>query len=178
MPRLRIRGFTLIELLVVIAIIGLLAVIVLVSLTVAQTRSIDASRRTTLTEMQQALDTYYADNGVYPAANNSYNTGGAGYGYASQCQVGGYVPTANLVTGLVSGGYIPQLPSDNQTVTATSNCCYEYFVSSTKTNYKLSFFKGSSPTGGCALSSAGTNGLADPVRTGAWAVYSAGGANL
>lgn len=176
----RSRGFTLIELLVVIAIIGLLSAIVLASLNVARVKGYDATRKSSLTQVQEALELYYNDNGLYPKANNSYNTGGAGYGYASQCQVGGNVANANnIITGLVSGGYIAQIPTDTQTSTSGNNCCYEYFVSSTGSDYKFTFFKGTSPAGNCALSAAGTGGgLIDPVRSGAWAVYSNNGASF
>lgn len=65
------RGFTLIELLVVIAMIGILASIVLVSLTSARVKSRDARRLTDIRSFQTALELYAINTGHYPYTNCS-----------------------------------------------------------------------------------------------------------
>ncbi len=111
------KGFTLIELLVVIAIIGILASIVMVSLSGAKSKSRDARRQADIKSIQLALSLYYSDNGMYP--RNIY--AGAGTVPAS-----GLAPT-----------YLPSVPSDPD---ASSACtasasdasnCYKYVAYST-----------------------------------------------
>jgi prepilin-type N-terminal cleavage/methylation domain-containing protein len=65
------RGFTLMELLVVVSIIGMLATIVLSSLSTARSRSRDAVRLSDVKQIQNALEMYYLDKGHYPPANSS-----------------------------------------------------------------------------------------------------------
>jgi len=60
------EGFTLIELLVVIAIIGLLATIVLVSLSSARAKGRDARRVSDLKQIEKALEMFYDNYGRYP----------------------------------------------------------------------------------------------------------------
>ena len=59
-------GFTLVELLIVIAIIGILASIVLVSLSSARTKARDTKRIQEISQIQSALELYYAQYGYYP----------------------------------------------------------------------------------------------------------------
>ena len=60
------RGFTLIELLVVIAIIGILAGIVLVSLSGARSKARDAVRQSDIRQISLAMEMYYdSNNGAY-----------------------------------------------------------------------------------------------------------------
>ena len=62
-------GFTLIELLVVVAIIGILATVVLSSLSSARERARDAKRLSDIKTIQNALEMYANDNnGRYPIA--------------------------------------------------------------------------------------------------------------
>ena len=70
-------GFTLVELLVVIAIIGLLASIILVSLSSAKAKGRDARRISDLKQLQLALELYYDANSVFPATLSALT--GPGY---------------------------------------------------------------------------------------------------
>ena len=64
------KGFTLVELLVVVAIIGILATIVLSSLSSARERARDARRLSDIATIQNALEMYANDNGgVYPTTS-------------------------------------------------------------------------------------------------------------
>ena len=71
------RGFTLIELLVVIAIIGILATIVMASLSSARKRGRDARRISDIKQLQLALELYYDANTTYPTALSALT--GPGY---------------------------------------------------------------------------------------------------
>lgn len=113
------RGFTLIELLVVIAIIGLLASIVMVSLSSAKAKSRDSKRQADLKSIQLALALYYNDNGFYP--KNIYATSGT-------APSNGLAPT-----------YLPSVPRDpNAGSTACGDSsgqyCYKYVAYGTNNN--------------------------------------------
>jgi len=99
------RGFTLVEILVVIAIIGILASIVLASLSTARAKGRDAKRVSDLKEVQLALELYYDSNGSYPLTI---------YGSPSP---------------LVSGGYISVMPIDPNAGACVNDGdpgCYKY----------------------------------------------------
>lgn len=69
-------GFTLIELLVVIAIIGLLATVVVLSLSSARLKARDAKRKADLLQLSKAMALYFDSNGgSYPATPSYTNTG-------------------------------------------------------------------------------------------------------
>ncbi len=68
-------GFTLIELLVVIAIISLLASIVLIGLMQARQKSRNAKRLADMTQMNTALELYFAQNKGYPSATGGIPQG-------------------------------------------------------------------------------------------------------
>jgi len=59
-------GFTLLELLVVTAIIGILAMVVLASLSDARATARDTARVAGVREVQKALELYYIEHGGYP----------------------------------------------------------------------------------------------------------------
>jgi prepilin-type N-terminal cleavage/methylation domain-containing protein len=109
-----VRGFTLIELLVVIAIIGLLASIVLASLSSARAKGRDAVRLEALHQLQTALELYASDhNGSYPVTfsgaapwtgSNWYSVC-PDYGSHTTSGANGYIPN-------LAPTYISVLPTD------------------------------------------------------------------
>jgi len=94
------RGFTLIELLVVIAVIGILAAVVLASLNSARVKARDAKRISDLKALVAAVELYKLDN-------NGNAPGG--FCYIDETNPSNPCP---LLSVLVSGGYIAQLPFD------------------------------------------------------------------
>jgi type II secretion system protein G len=59
------KSFTLIELLVVLAIIGILAAMIIASLSGARARARDATRKSDLRQVKTALEQYYSDKEQY-----------------------------------------------------------------------------------------------------------------
>ena len=65
------KGFTLIELLVVIAIIGILASVVLTSLSASREKAMDAKYKTTLASARAQGEIYYSDKTNYTGICNA-----------------------------------------------------------------------------------------------------------
>ncbi|MCL4427067.1 prepilin-type N-terminal cleavage/methylation domain-containing protein [Patescibacteria group bacterium] len=99
-------SFTLIELLIVIAIIGILAALIIVSVTKAAARARDARRLADMNEIHKALDAYYLDNGNWPSCGvDGVQCNGAG-GWDTTIAAG-----TNWISFLVPK-YLPQAPVD------------------------------------------------------------------
>lgn len=71
-----LSGFTLIEILVVIALLGLIASILLASLSTSRAKSRDARRIADMKTVATALELFYAIHGYYPKKDNSINISG------------------------------------------------------------------------------------------------------
>lgn len=100
-----------IELLVVVAIIGMLASIILASLSGARAKARDTWRLASVRSVVTALNAYWLDNGAFP---NSSNNGCGGWDVGNQTNQW-------MTSGGVStlGSYMPTPPRDP---TATGNC--------------------------------------------------------
>ncbi len=76
------RGFTLIELIIVTAILGILTAIVIASLDppAQYAKTQDGRRKSDLSQIQRALESYYQDHNYYPDSTANYQISGAAWG--------------------------------------------------------------------------------------------------
>lgn len=104
------KGFTLIELLVVVAIIGVLASVVLVSLNSVRSKGRDATRKSDLKQLSNALELCYNDacNGTYPGPGP-----GRIYNLINQLHCG-VSNGLNYMTYDILAPYISKIPQDPQ----------------------------------------------------------------
>lgn len=120
------RGFTLIELLVVMAIIGILVATVAGNFQTSRLKGNDARRKSDLKQIQNALEIYFNDVGLYPTANAGRIVGCTGG--ASPC-VWGTSEWRNANNTV----YMAVVPGD----VAAPGRQYLYVVSATRRSYQL-----------------------------------------
>jgi type II secretion system protein G len=106
------KGFTLIELLVVIAIIGILATVVINSLSSARKRARDARRIADMKTIYTALVLYHEDNGSIrrPIAYDSERVNGFDVSF-----------TGNFLSFLSDEGYLSEVPLDPLNTTSDTS---------------------------------------------------------
>jgi type II secretion system protein G len=145
------RGFTLVELLVVIAIIGILAmgIISIVDPKAQLQKAQDARRKTDLSQIQKAFETFYQDNGRYPDVVSYKIKSTKGDGSAAEWGTDQWAP------------YMGTLPKD-----PSSSKNYVYYASVDRQTYYIyaSLDRGTSDSRACFASgnpcaSAVTNGI-------------------
>jgi prepilin-type N-terminal cleavage/methylation domain-containing protein len=152
------NGFTLVELMVAISIIGILSTIVYANFGEARKASRDDIRKTSLKEMQLAIEFYKAQYDVYPVAGCGVGT--AAFADASASCVA-------YVTGLTPD-FIPALPTDPNSENVVGK---GFMYRSNGTDYKL-MIKDAVEVKMVASGDEYANNDNDPDT---YAVYSAGG---
>lgn len=126
-------GFTLIELIVVMAIIGVLAAITVGSFSSSQLRGRDSRRKSDLSQIARALETYYNDRGVYPTDTTAGEIVGCGTtALPTTCAWG--QPFQQRATGATTDTiYMVTLPSDPK----APNAAYFYDAAANQRSYQL-----------------------------------------
>src|SRR3990167_466676 len=134
------EGFTLIELIVVIAIIGILSVMGVLAYSSNMRTARDGKRKADLEQLRAALEMYRSNDplGEYPKQADITKW------YSSESGDNGMVISSitDYIPGLISGGYIQQLPRDPKGGASNNSICggtwkRAYLYMSNGTNYKL-----------------------------------------
>ena len=153
-------GFTLVELMVAISIIGILSSIVYANFGEARKAARDDIRKTSLKELQLAIEFYKAQNDRYPAAGCGISAGSYAEASAS---------CTDYISGLIPD-YIPALPRDPNNEN-TTGLGFMYRTDAGGTNYKL-MIKDSVEVKFTTAGDEYANGATD---SNTYAVFSAGG---
>ncbi len=115
----KITGFTLIELIVVMAIISIIATFLMANFAGVRERSRDATRKSDVSQIRNALEIYRSDEGFYPSTLYPAGT--------TECT--SEYPLTNDAGTVVYMEKIPCDPSDNS--------AYEYTVSADQLTYTI-----------------------------------------
>lgn len=141
-PIKKYAGFTLIEILVVTSIISILSAILYASFTSARQDARNKIMRTTLSEIQLALEVYRAQNGFYPSPLGVGPLGGSCNPSALVGINSNNCPThRSYISGLVPD-FIAALPIATE-LSRSSTCQIQYRVndSISPTAYKVTLFR-------------------------------------
>lgn len=138
----RYTGFTLIEVLVVVTIIGILSAILYTNFTSARQDARNKIMRTTLSEIQLALEVYRAQNGFYPIPAS---TPAICYGAAPGLYTGinsSSCPTHRLYIANLVPDFIASLPTAAE-LSRSSTCQIQYRVddNTSPTAYKITLVR-------------------------------------
>jgi prepilin-type N-terminal cleavage/methylation domain-containing protein len=153
-------GFTLVEIMVAISIIGILSSIVYANFGEARKAARDDVRKTSLKEMQLAIEFYKAQNDVYPSA---------GCGVATTAFAEANATCVNYVDGLIPD-FMPALPRDPMSENVAGS---GFMYRSDGANYKL-MIRDAVEVKMVVAGDEYSNNDNDPDT---YAVYSAGGIN-
>jgi type II secretion system protein G len=140
-PHASRKGFTIVELLVVIVVLAILTSIVVVTYSGVHEKARDTTRLNDATAIKEALETYRASKGTYPASvAGPYN------GWDSSAD-----PAKSFLTNLQQSGYMDIVPKDPTNTAPTG--------SNWTTGYRYEYLYSSDPTflssNGCATNRGG-----------------------
>jgi general secretion pathway protein G len=113
--RKTMSGFTIVELIIVVVVISVIATIIAVSYGTSQQKARNATRITDLKRMQDAVETYRAQNGIYPSTSGAWRGLCPAYG-----------GTLDYIPGIGSYYEGSTLPTDPKWTNPTDSHCYLY----------------------------------------------------